>query len=84
MKNIIALVLSGALAASSVSCTTTYDAYGNPHQSVDPRPAVAGAAAAGVLGYAIAKDRDDDRRYRYPQHRSGYHGHNGHNSYHRR
>jgi hypothetical protein len=33
---------------------TTYDAYGRPVQSVDPAVAVAGAAAAGLVGYAIA------------------------------
>lgn len=59
MKNIIAFTLMGALAVSSVSCTTTYDAYGNPRQSVDPATAVVGVAAAGVLGYAIANNRSD-------------------------
>ncbi len=52
-------------AASGTSCTTTYDAYGRPVQSVGPGTAVAGAAAAGVLGYAIARDRDDDHRHYY-------------------
>ncbi|MCB1133392.1 MAG: hypothetical protein KDN05_19890 [Verrucomicrobiae bacterium] len=51
-------------AFASSSCMTTYDAYGRPVQSVDPGAAAAGAAAAGVLGYAIGRDSDDnDRRY---------------------
>lgn len=65
MKKLITLSLIGALAISSVSCYNTYDAYGNPRQAVDPGIAVAGAAAAGVLGYAIARDRDDDHRGRH-------------------
>jgi hypothetical protein len=62
----IALALLGALALSSVSCMTTYDAYGNPRQTVDPGVAVAGVAAAGILGYALANDNDH-----------GHHRHNG-------
>ena len=41
---------------SSVSCITTYDAYGRPVQSVDPGLAVAGVAAAGLIGYAAANN----------------------------
>lgn len=62
------------VAAGSVSCTTTYDSYGRPIQSVDPGVAVAGAAAAGVVGYSIARDRNRDRdraRYHY---RHSHHG----------
>jgi hypothetical protein len=44
------------------SCTTTYDAYGNPRQSVDP---LAAGVAAGVAGYAIGKHNSDNRRYYY-------------------
>lgn len=43
-----------AAAAFSSSCMTTYDAHGNPVQSVDPGLAIAGAAAAGLAGAAIA------------------------------
>lgn len=79
MKTTITLILSGAIAALSVSCTTTYDAYGNPRQSVDPGTAAAGVAAAGVLGYALANDRDDNRhRHHYDR---GYYHRRGH--YHR-
>jgi hypothetical protein len=45
--------------ASSMSCMTTYDSAGRPIQSVDPGLAVAGVAAAGLLGYAIANDNDN-------------------------
>jgi hypothetical protein len=58
-------VLAG-IALASVSCTTTYDYAGRPVQSVDPGVAVAGAAAAGVLGYAAG--RDSNRRHHH------YHG----------
>ena len=64
----IAISLLGAFALSSISCQTTYDANGNPRQSVDPGVAVAGVAAAGVLGYALSRDRN----------RNSYH--NGYNS----
>lgn len=59
--NILA-ALGGACILSS--CSTTYDAYGRPVQSVDPGSAAAAAAAAGVLGYAIGRNNDDDDRYR--------------------
>ena len=54
----------------SVNCMTTYDSAGRPVQSVDPGVAVAGAAAAGVLGYALAND--DDHHHHY--YRGGYYG----------
>ncbi len=64
MKRILTLLVVGAFAFSSTNCTTTYDAYGNPRQSVDPGAAVAGAAAAGILGYAIANNNNDKKYYR--------------------
>jgi len=51
-----------ALAAAvftSTNCMTTYDAYGRPMQTVDPGVAVAGVAAAGILGYALAENHND-------------------------
>lgn len=45
---------------------TTYDAYGRPVQSVDPGLAVAGVAAAGLIGYAAANNRS------HHHHRGGY------------
>jgi hypothetical protein len=65
----IALVV---IAGSSVSCMTTYDAYGRPVQSVDPAAAVAGAAAAGILGYAIANNNND--HYHHHHHHGYYRG----------
>ena len=52
-------------AITGSSCTTYYDAYGYSHQSVDPGVAVAGAVAAGALGYALA-DSHNHRHYRRP------------------
>ena len=65
---------------ASTSCMTTYDAYGRPVQSVDPAAATAGVVAAGVLGYAVARDRNDDDHHRHyrrgyyrPRHRGHWH-----------
>jgi hypothetical protein len=54
-----------ACAAASVSCVTTYDAYGRPVQTVDPGMAVAGVAAAGLIGYAIADNHNHHGYYGY-------------------
>lgn len=59
-----------ALVGSSVSCMTTYDGYGRPVQSVDPGLAVAGIAAAGLIGYAAANNRPNYRNC----HRGGWYG----------
>jgi hypothetical protein len=61
-------VALAAFAGTSLSCMTTYDSYGRPVQSVDPGVAVAGIAAAGVLGYAAGNNRDDH----HDHHRSRY------------
>jgi len=61
IKSLFRLPVLVALAVSmgaSTSCMTTYDANGNPIQSVDPGLAVAGVAAAGILGYAAANNND--------------------------
>jgi hypothetical protein len=50
---------------------TTYDSTGRPVQSVDPGLAVAGVAAAGLIGYAIANDD------------GGHHHYSGHGGYYR-
>ena len=69
-----------ACAGSSVSCMTTYDQYGRPVQSVDPGAAVAGAAAAGILGYALANDGDHHHHHDGYYRGGGYYGrpHGGH------
>ncbi len=66
MKTIIrssAAVVILLIAATGSSCTTTYDAYGRPVQSVDPGAAAAGAVAAGALGSAIGQNNDRDHHY---------------------
>ncbi|QQL46154.1 hypothetical protein [Sulfuriroseicoccus oceanibius] len=89
MKNrnllrITASLAACALAFSATSCTTTYDAYGRPKQTVDPGLAVAGIAAAGLIGYAIANDSDDHHK-KHKSHRSHrshrHHDYNSHHSY---
>jgi len=67
--------------AFGTSCTTTYDAYGQPRQSVDPGLAIAGVAAAGLIGYAIANNNDNDRNYR--KSRSNYNRYPRNNRYNR-
>ncbi|MBC8126214.1 MAG: hypothetical protein H8M99_03565 [Gloeobacteraceae cyanobacterium ES-bin-144] len=42
---------------------TTYDAAGYPVQSVDPGLAMAGVAAAGLIGYALANDNNNNHYY---------------------
>ena len=64
-------LLVAALVAS-VSCMTTYDSAGRPVQSVDPAVAVAGAAAAGLVGYAIANNNNDYHHHHHGYYRSGY------------
>lgn len=57
------------------SCMTTYDAQGNPIQSVDPGVAAAGIAAAAMIGYAAANNNNHyyyGRRYRSHYGRGGY------------
>jgi hypothetical protein len=75
------LLLTVLLGASfSVSCMTTYDSYGRPVQSVDPGAAVFGAAAAGLVGYAIGNSQGDNYYHSshtyhqpyYPPYHSGY------------
>ncbi|MBK1881555.1 hypothetical protein JIN85_03955 [Luteolibacter pohnpeiensis] len=55
LLNLTAVLL---ISVGAVSCMTTYDPSGRPVQSVDPGLAVAGVAAAGLLGYALADGND--------------------------
>ncbi|MBK1832062.1 hypothetical protein JIN77_15100 [Verrucomicrobiaceae bacterium R5-34] len=48
------------------NCTTTYDSYGRPVQSVDPVAATVGAVAIGAIAYSAGKNN------------SSHHGHHGH------
>ncbi len=64
MRNALSPIVAAlAFACLATSCTTTYDAYGRPVQSVDPALAVAGIAAAGLVGYALADDNDWDHSH---------------------
>jgi hypothetical protein len=68
MKTILSPVRLTALLACatlSASCTTSYDAYGNPRQSVDPGVALMGVAAAGIVGYALADDNNHHHSNHY-------------------
>lgn len=76
------ILAASALALTATSCMNTYDAYGRPQQSVDPGVAIAGAAAAGVAGYALANRRESTvhhyhapapRYYHPPPRRRYYH-----------
>ena len=84
LQRIIAALL---LAATGVSCTTAYDAYGRPRSVVEPGTAALGMAAAGLAGYAIANNRNNNRYsnrgYGYNNYRySGYNrSHNHHSPY---
>ncbi len=69
LGSLIALV---ACVGSSFSCMTTYDAQGRPVQSVDPGLAVAGIAAAGLIGYAAGNNHNDNY-----YHDGGYYGGGG-------
>ena len=78
MKTILSPVRLIALLACvtlSASCTTSYDAYGTPRQSVDPGVALMGVAAAGLIGYALA---DDDDSYSHNDYYGGGGYHGGH------
>jgi hypothetical protein len=81
-KTITIRIYRSALAAllvaglgSSMSCMTTYDAYGRPVQSVDPGLAIAGIAAAGLIGYSMSHDNDYGGHHHYRTYRpyGGYH-----------
>ena len=69
-KKLFPLALGLGLAASVSSCTTMYDAQGNPREVVSPEGAALAAVAAGVIGYAIADNNND---YHHG-HRRGYRG----------
>ena len=79
---ILKIALVAILPAAISSCTTTYDAYGNPVQSVTPEGAAAMAIGAAVVGAAVA---NHNNRKKYYHTGYGYHGrpyyHNGRRCY---
>ena len=81
-KNLLKLALAGFLPMLGASCMTTYDAAGNPVQSVTPEGAAAMAIGAAVVGAAVAHNNNKDDYY-YGGHR--YYGrpyyHNGRRCY---
>ena len=74
-RSLLAISFALFAAIGLSSCTTTYDAYGRPTQSVDPGLAIAGVAAAGILGYALADDNDN--HHHYHNRRTNWGGHGG-------
>ena len=69
-----AVVLALGLVLLGSGCTTTYDSQGRPVQTVTPEGAALGLAAAGLVGYAIAKDRyDDDHKYHHHRRKKCHH-----------
>jgi hypothetical protein len=69
------------MAGMGASCTTAYDAYGNPRPVVDPGTALLGAAAAGLVGYGIGRNNSHDH-YNDHRHYARYSGHHhGHSRY---
>jgi NADPH-dependent curcumin reductase CurA len=67
-RKMIQAAMATGLCLFGASCTTAYDAYGRPIQTVDPGAAVVGAAAAGAVGYAAGRDTRTHRHY-HPAHR---------------
>jgi hypothetical protein len=83
LKNIqyirpLMIVASLVCIGMTTSCMTSYDAYGRPVQSVDPGLAVAGIAAAGIIGYAAAQN-NRPRYYDNGYYDNGYYD-NGYNN----
>jgi hypothetical protein len=70
---ILKLAASAVMLVTGTGCMTTYDAYGRPVQTVDPALAVAGVAAAGLIGYALAEGNDNDDYY-HGGYQNTYHG----------
>lgn len=62
-STLIKVIAAGLVAMTATSCTTSYDAYGYPHESVDP---IAAAAVAGVAGYAIGQNNRPKYYYGNP------------------
>ena len=66
------------------NCTTTYDSYGRPVQSVDPVAATVGAVALGAVAYSVGKNNRSKNYHRgHYSHRGHghYRGHRGHRGY---
>jgi len=64
MKHFAVRIVLAALAPALItSCMTTYDAQGNPVQSVDPAAATAIGVGAAAAGYAAGRNSRRDTYY---------------------
>lgn len=75
--NLSRLVVALVVATLFTSCTTVYDPYGRPYQTVDPGAALVGAAAVGLLAYGLASSYDNNHcngNYHGYSHRPHYGG----------
>jgi len=70
MKNLMKLIAVALVGAMGVSCSTSYDSYGNRSQTVDPAGAAIGAVALGVIAYSVG--RSSGKRSEHRRHTSGY------------
>jgi hypothetical protein len=82
LKKLIKLIAAVLIGAMGVSCSTSYDSYGNRRQSVSPGGVAVGAVALGVLAYSIGKNKGKQKEHRrhtrgYDDHRSSHSGHGG-------
>ncbi|GEP44671.1 hypothetical protein [Brevifollis gellanilyticus] len=78
-KKLHRLVLASLAVILGASCTTAYDAYGNPRPVVDPGTAVLGAAAVGLLAYGLGSS-NNNRHHHHSSRYSGY-GYGGYSGY---
>lgn len=81
-KTLFRLVAVSMMMLIGVSCTTAYDGWGRPIQTVDPGMAMLGVAAAGVAGYAMANQRNhrgfrNHPRYNHHPRQRYFHPHRG-------
>jgi hypothetical protein len=67
-RTLFRLVAVSMMMLMGVSCTTAYDGWGRPVQTVDPGVALLGVAAAGVAGYALANQRNQRGHWHHPRH----------------
>jgi hypothetical protein len=63
--NALKFVVLALIPFMGVSCMTTYDAYGNPVQSVSPGGAAAIAVGAAALGVAAGRQHRGHDVYYY-------------------
>lgn len=68
MKKLVRLTAVAMAFSLFASCTATYDAYGQPQQSIDPAAAAIGAVALGAIAYSVGKDHGNHHRYHHRPH----------------